>query len=278
MKIQVRYSNHPEDVKHYTTKELREHFLMEEVFQNDEVNMLYSHNDRMIIGGIKPVKETLVLGEVKEIASKYFLERRELGLINVGGKGKIVVDGVEYEMNEKDGIYIGKGKKELKFSSLDPSNPAKFYFNSAPAHKEFETVKVDIDKANPVKLGSLETSNARTIYKYVDPSVCNSCQLLMGMTILEPGSVWNTMPAHTHDRRMETYFYFNMAEDTRVFHYLGQPEETRHLVMKNEQATISPSWSIHAGSGTGSYTFIWCMAGENQDYGDMDLIKMNELK
>lgn len=278
MKIEVRYAVHPDDMKRYTTEEMRKHFLIEKVFIEDEINMVYSHHDRMITGGVMPVNEELVLGEVKEIASKYFLERREMGLINVGGKGSIIVDGVKYEMNNKDGIYIGKGNKEIKFISDDKNNPAKFYLVSAPAHKEYPIVKVDIATANPFKTGTMENSNARTIYKYIDPSVCSSCQLLMGMTILEPGCVWNTMPAHTHDRRMETYFYFNMEDSTRVFHYLGKPEETRHLVMSNEQATISPSWSIHSGSGTGSYTFIWTMAGENQDYSDMDLITMDQLK
>ncbi|WP_156300490.1 5-dehydro-4-deoxy-D-glucuronate isomerase [Streptobacillus canis] len=278
MKLDVRYSVHPRDMKKYDTTELRENFLIEEVFVEDIVNLVYSHDDRMITGGVKPVNREVVLGEVKALGTDFFLQRREIGLINVGGKGTVVIDGTVYEMNKKDGLYIGMGNKEIVFTSDDKETPAKYYIVSAPAHKEYPIVKIDIDKANPIKLGALETSNERTIYKYVDPSVCQSCQLLMGMTILETGSIWNTMPAHTHDRRMETYFYFDMEENTRVFHLLGEPSETRHLVMKNEQATISPSWSIHAGAGTGSYTFIWSMAGENQNYADMDVVPMSDLK
>lgn len=278
MKLEVRYASHPEDTKKYTTEELRKHYLIEKTFEKDEALLVYSHHDRLISGGVMPVSKEVVIEECKEIASKYFLERREMGLINVGGKGSIEIDGTVYELETKDGMYIGKENKRLVFKSFDSNNPAKFYIVSAPAHKKYPTVKVEYSKANPFKAGSLETSNARTINKYVDPSVCQSCQLLMGMTELEVGSVWNTMPCHTHDRRMEAYFYFNMAEDTRVFHLLGKPEETRHLVMKNEQGTLSPSWSIHSGVGTGSYTFIWSMAGENQDYADMDLIKMEELR
>lgn len=278
MKVEIRYAVHPEDFKTYDTKKLRDNFLIETIFEDDDIIMVYSHNDRMITGGVKPVNEEVVLGEVKEIAAKYFLERREMGIINIGGSGKVVIDGEVYDLNEKDGLYVGKGNKELKFISNDANNPAKFYIVSAPANKEFPTIKIDIEKANPFKAGSMENANARTIYKYIDPTVCQSNQLLMGMTILEPGCVWNTMPCHTHDRRMETYLYFNMQEDTRVFHYLGRPDETRHLIVKNEQATIAPSWSIHSGSGTGSYTFIWTMAGENQDYSDLDVIPMEDLK
>lgn len=278
MKIEIRYASHPDETKKYTTEELRKHYLIEKTFEEDEALLVYTHHDRMVTGGVMPVSKTVVIEECKPLNSKYFLERRELGVINVGGDGKIVIDGREYTMNTKDGLYVGRGAQKLEFISNSKENPAKFYLVSAPAHTTYETVRIDYKSANPMKAGDAKSSNARTINKYVDPSVCKSCQLLMGMTELEPGSVWNTMPCHTHDRRMETYFYFNMDKDTRVFHFLGEPSETRHLVMKNEQCTISPSWSIHSGVGTGSYTFIWSMAGENQDYADMDLIKMEDLR
>lgn len=276
--MDIRYANHPEDVKKYDTRELRKHFLIEDIFQSDKINLTYSHVDRIIAGGIKPVKEILSLEGGKELGSEYFLERRELGIINVGGDGIITLDGKVYEIKSKDGLYIGRGTKELKFESKDIENPAKFYVNSAPAHMTYETVKIEFDKAQPVKMGAAETSNKRTIYQYVHPNVCKSCQLLMGMTVLDEGSNWNTMPCHTHERRMEVYFYFNMKEETRVFHLMGQPTETRHLVVKNEDGVISPSWSIHSGVGTGNYTFIWGMVGENQTFTDMDHVKMDELK
>ena len=276
--MDIRYANHPEDVKKYDTRELRKHFLIEDIFQSDKINLTYSHVDRIIAGGIKPVKEILSLEGGKELGSEYFLERRELGIINVGGDGIITLDGKVYEIKSKDGLYIGRGTKELKFESKDIENPAKFYVNSAPAHMTYETVKIEFDKAQPVKMGAAETSNKRKIYQYVHPNVCKSCQLLMGMTVLDEGSNWNTMPCHTHERRMEVYFYFNMKEETRVFHLMGQPTETRHLVVKNEDGVISPSWSIHSGVGTGNYTFIWGMVGENQTFTDMDHVKMDELK
>lgn len=278
MKIDVRYEVHPEDMKKYDTNELREKFLIENIFIEDEINLIYSHYDRMVSGGIYPVNKSLFISELKEFGTEYFLERREMGIINVGGKGQIIIDDTVYEMNKKDGIYIGKENKKIEFKSLDKDNPSKYYLISAPAHKKYPIIKIDITETTPLKLGSIETSNKRTIYKYIDPSVCQSCQLLMGMTELEDGSVWNTMPAHTHDRRMELYFYFDMEKDTRVFHFMGREDETRHIVMKNEQSTISPPWSIHCGVGTGSYTFIWSMAGENQNYSDMDLITMDKLK
>lgn len=278
MKLEIRYAKHPEDTKKCDTSELRKHYLIEKIFEEDEINLIYTHHDRMIIGGVMPINKDIVLSECKELHANYFLERREVGIINIGGTGEIIADGISYEMNTKDGIYIGKDTKSITFKSKNLEKPAKYYLVSSPAHVKYETVKITFADANPMKAGSLETSNARTINKYVDPTVCKSCQLLMGMTELEVGSVWNTMPCHTHDRRMESYFYFNMDKDTRVFHLLGEPSETRHIVMENEQATISPSWSIHSGVGTGSYTFIWAMAGENQDYSDMDLIKMENLK
>ena len=278
MRLDTRYANHPEDSKHYTTEELRKHYLMETVFVADEVNLMYSHVDRVIAGGIMPVETEVKLEGCKELGSEFFLERRELGLINIGGSGKIVLDGVEYKMASKDGLYVGMGVKEITFISDSAENPAKYYVNSAPAHVAYPTVKIDIANANAVHLGDLENSNKRTIFQYVHPAVCKSCQLLMGMTVLDPNNMWNTMPTHTHERRMEVYFYFNMDENTRVFHLMGQPHETRHIVMANEQAVISPSWSIHSGVGTKNYTFIWGMAGENQTFTDMDHIAMDQLR
>ena len=273
-----RYANHPIDSKSYDTKQLREHYLVEEVFIDDKIELTYSHVDRIIFGGIKPVKESLKLEAGKSMGVDYFLERREMGVINIGGEGIVLIDGEEFTLNNKDGLYIGKGNKDIIFKSVNQSNPAKFYINSVPAHKEYKTVKIDIEKANPVKMGDNSTLNKRTIYQYVHPNVCESCQLLMGLTILEPGSAWNTMPCHTHERRMEVYFYFDMQEDTRVIHLMGEPTETRHLIVKNEQAIISPSWSIHSGVGTSNYTFIWGMCGENQTFTDMDHIDMETLR
>lgn len=278
MKLDVRYANHPEDSKHYTTEELRKHYFIETIFEADEAALTYSHVDRIIAGGIMPVTKEVRLEGSKELGSEFFLERRELGVINIGGAGKIVVDGVEYKMNPKDGLYVGMGSKELVFTSEDSANPAKFYVNSAPAHTTYPIVKIDIEKANPVKLGSLANSNERTIFQYVHPAVCKSCQLLMGMTVLEPNNMWNTMPCHTHERRMEVYFYFNMQPETRVFHLMGEPTETRHIIMANEQGVISPSWSIHSGVGTSNYTFIWGMVGENQAFTDMDHVAMEDLR
>ncbi|MBS5037465.1 MAG: 5-dehydro-4-deoxy-D-glucuronate isomerase [Fusobacterium sp.] len=278
MKLDVRYANHPEDSKHYTTEELRKHYFIETIFVADDANLTYSHVDRIIAGGIMPVTKEVKLEGSKELGSEFFLERRELGVINIGGPGKIVVDGVEYKMNSRDGLYVGMGSKELTFSSDDAENPAKFYVNSAPAHTTYPIVKIDIEKANPVKLGSLANSNERTIFQYVHPAVCKSCQLLMGMTVLEPNNMWNTMPCHTHERRMEVYFYFNMQPETRVFHLMGEPTETRHIIVGNEQGVISPSWSIHSGVGTSNYTFIWGMVGENQTFTDMDHVAMEDLR
>ena len=278
MRLDVRYANHPEDSKHYTTEELRKHYLIEKVFIEDEVNLVYSHVDRVIAGGIIPVKESLKLEGCKELGSEYFLERRELGVINIGGNGKITIDGKVYEVKSREGLYVGMGSKELIFTSDDEKNPAKFYINSSPAHKTYPTVMIDLEKANKVHLGDLENSNKRTIYQYVHPAVCQSCQLVMGMTMLEPNNMWNTMPCHTHERRMEVYLYFDMTEDSKVFHLMGEPNETRHIVMGNEQAVISPSWSIHSGVGTRNYTFIWGMAGENQTFTDMDHVAMNDLR
>ena len=273
-----RYANNPKDSKRYDTEELRENYLVEDIFKDDQIELVYSHVDRIIFGGIKPVYKELKLEAGKEMGVDYFLERRELGIINIGGKAIVTIDGTEYELKEKDGLYVGKGNKEVSFKSVNPEEPAKLYVNSVPAHKEYETVKIDIEKANPVRLGDNKTLNKRTIYQYVHPNVCESCQLLMGLTMLEPGNAWNTMPCHTHERRMEVYFYFDMDEDTRVFHLMGEPKETRHLVVKNEECVISPSWSIHSGVGTSNYTFIWGMCGENKTFDDMDNIPMDVLR
>ncbi|MDU2672958.1 MAG: 5-dehydro-4-deoxy-D-glucuronate isomerase [Clostridium sp.] len=273
-----RYANHPNDSKKYTTEELREHYLIEEIFIDDKIDLTYSHVDRIIFGGVKPVYNELVLEAGKEMGVDYFLERREMGVINVGGPAIVTIDGQEYSLERRDGLYIGKGNKEIKFKSVNSEDPAKLYINSVPAHKEYKTVKIEIEKANPVKLGDNATLNKRTIYQYVHPNVCESCQLLMGLTMLEPGNAWNTMPCHTHERRMEVYFYFDMEEDTRVIHLMGEPTETRHLIVKNEQAIISPSWSIHSGVGTSNYTFIWGMCGENQTFNDMDNVPMETLR
>ncbi|MDK0571627.1 5-dehydro-4-deoxy-D-glucuronate isomerase [Clostridium perfringens] len=273
-----RYANNPKDSKRYDTEELRENYLVEDIFKDDQIELVYSHVDRIIFGGIKPVYKELKLEAGKEMGVDYFLERRELGIINIGGKAIVTIDGTEYELKEKDGLYVGRGNKEVSFKSVNPEEPAKLYVNSVPAHKEYETVKIDIEKANPVRLGDNKTLNKRTIYQYVHPNVCESCQLLMGLTMLEPGNAWNTMPCHTHERRMEVYFYFDMDEDTRVFHLMGEPKETRHLVVKNEECVISPSWSIHSGVGTSNYTFIWGMCGENKTFDDMDHISMDILR
>lgn len=273
-----RYANHPNDSKKYTTEELREHYLIEEIFIDDKIDLTYSHIDRIIFGGVKPVYNELVLEAGKEMGVDYFLERREMGVINVGGPAIVTIDGQEYSLERRDGLYIGKGNKEIKFKSVNSEDPAKLYINSVPAHKEYKTVKIEIEKANPVKLGDNATLNKRTIYQYVHPNVCESCQLLMGLTMLEPGNAWNTMPCHTHERRMEVYFYFDMEEDTMVIHLMGEPTETRHLIVKNEQAIISPSWSIHSGVGTSNYTFIWGMCGENQTFNDMDNVPMETLR
>ena len=276
--MRTRYANNPRDSKRYDTEELRENYLVEDIFKDDQIELVYSHVDRIIFGGIKPVYKELKLEAGKEMGVDYFLERRELGIINIGGKAIVTIDGTEYELKEKDGLYVGKGNKEVSFKSVNPEEPAKLYANSVPAHKEYETVKIDIEKANPVRLGDNKTLNKRTIYQYVHPNVCESCQLLMGLTMLEPGNAWNTMPCHTHERRMEVYFYFDMDEDTRVFHLMGEPTETRHLVVKNEECVISPSWSIHSGVGTSNYTFIWGMCGENKTFDDMDNIPMDVLR
>ena len=277
-KMEIRNAANPKDVKHYTTDRLREEFHISKLFTKDNVRMVYSHIDRIITAGFMPVLQVLKLEAGKELAADYFLQRREMGCINIGGKGIITVDGTEYEMNPRDGMYIGMGNKEITFKCVDPENPPKFYVSSCPAHKEYPTVKIDITKAKKVPCGSVEDCNKRTINQYIHPEVMQSCQLAMGLTQLEPGSNWNTMPSHTHDRRMEVYMYLDMGENDAVFHMMGEPNETRHIIMHNEEAVISPSWSIHSGVGTKAYSFIWAMCGENQEFTDMDHIETKDLR
>lgn len=276
--MEVRNASNAKDVKHYTTERLREEFHIANLFTKDNVRMVYSHIDRIITAGFMPVYQELKLEAGKELAANYFLERREMGCINIGGKGTITVDGTEYNMEPRDGIYIGMGNKEISFKSADPENPAKFYVSSCPAHKSYPIVKIDISKAKKVPCGSAADANKRVINQYIHPEVMQSCQLAMGLTQLEEGSVWNTMPCHTHDRRMEVYLYLDMGEDDAVFHMMGEPNETRHIIMHNEEAVISPSWSIHSGVGTKAYSFIWAMCGENQEFTDMDGIETKDLR
>lgn len=275
--MEVRQASNAKDVKHYTTERLREEFHIKNLFTKDNVRMVYSHIDRIITAGLMPVYQVLKLEAGKELAADYFLQRREMGCINVGGKGIITIDGVEYEMNPRDGIYIGMGNKEITFKSVDAENPAKFYVSSCPAHTSYPIVKIDITKAKKVPCGSAEECNKRVINQYIHPEVIKSCQLAMGLTQLEVGSNWNTMPCHTHDRRMEVYMYLDMGENDVVFHMMGEPTETRHIIMHNEEAVISPSWSIHSGVGTKNYSFIWAMCGENQEFTDMDHIETKDL-
>lgn len=277
-KYSSRYASSPEAVKKYDTQQLREEFLIDDLMQEDEVVLVYSHYDRYIAGSAVPVKGDLVLETIDPLKAPYFLERRELGIINVGGSGSVVVEGTTYELGFKDALYIGAGNKEVVFKSDDSSTPAKFYLNSAPAHTAYPTKKVSLAEANKLQLGTMETANHRTVNQMIIGSVVTTCQLQMGMTELKPGSVWNTMPAHVHDRRMEVYFYLDIPQDQAVCHFMGQPQETRHIWMNNHQAVISPPWSIHSGSGTSNYTFIWGMAGENLDYGDMDVCKITDLR
>ena len=276
--MEVRSASNPKDVKHYTTDRLREEFHIAGLFSKDNFKMVYSHIDRIITAGFMPVDQVLKLEAGKELAAEYFLQRREMGCINIGGKGIVTVDDTEYVMNPRDGIYIGMGNKEITFKSVDPQEPAKFYVSSCPAHQTYPTVHIDITKAKKVPCGSVEECNKRVINQYIHPEVMKSCQLAMGLTQLEVGSNWNTMPCHTHDRRMEVYLYLDMEENDAVFHMMGEPKETRHIIMHNEEAVISPSWSIHSGVGTRNYSFIWAMCGENQEFTDMDFIETKELR
>lgn len=277
-KMEIRNASNPKDVKHYTTERLREEFHISKLFTKDNIRIVYSHIDRIITAGVMPVFQELKLEAGKELAADYFLQRREMGCINIGGKGVITVDGTDYELNPRDGIYIGMGNKDIAFKCVDVENPPKFYVSSCPAHKSYPIVKIDITKAKKVPCGSTEECNKRVINQYIHPEVMQSCQLAMGLTQLEVGSNWNTMPSHTHDRRMEVYMYLDMEPDDAVFHMMGEPNETRHIIMHNEEAVISPSWSIHSGVGTKNYSFIWAMCGENQEFTDMDFIETRDLK
>ena len=280
--MDIRYSVNQRDFKRYTTDEVRDEFLIDTLFKPDEVVSVYSHVDRMVTFGCMPVNEVVPLDKGIDVwhnfGTHYVLERREIGIFNVGGAGRIAADGVSYDLGFKDCLYVTMGTKDVTFESVDAKNPAKFYMVSAPAHKPCQTKLLTLKDAKKVPCGSMETANNRVINQFIHPDVLETCQLSMGMTALKPGSVWNTMPAHTHERRMEIYFYFEVPENEVVFHMMGEPTETRHIIMHNEQAVISPSWSIHAGCGTSNYTFIWAMGGENKAFTDMDDIKSTDLR
>ncbi|NIG77787.1 5-dehydro-4-deoxy-D-glucuronate isomerase [Klebsiella sp. Ap-873] len=278
--MDIRQSIHSDHAKTLDTAGIRKEFLVEKIFEADKYTMVYSHIDRIVIGGIMPMNKSVSIGEEvgKQFGVNYFLERRELGLINIGGAAVITVDGTEYRVEKEEAMYIGKGAKHVMFTSVDSATPAKLYYNSAPAHHTYPTRIITGADTVAAPLGSVESCNKRTIRKYLVPEVLDTCQLSMGMTRLEEGSNWNSMPSHTHERRMEVYFYFDMDEDTIVFHMMGKPQETRHVVLHNEQAVISPSWSIHSGVGTKRYTFIWGMIGENLTFDDMDHIAMKDIR
>ncbi|HIF9112440.1 TPA: 5-dehydro-4-deoxy-D-glucuronate isomerase [Photobacterium damselae] len=276
--MEIRQPIHSAHAKQLDTAGLREQFLIEDLFQAGQINLTYSHIDRIIVGAAVPTETAIAFEGGKEIGVDFFLQRRELGVINIGEPGLVVVDGQTYEIGAREAIYVGMGAQDIRFESVSAEQPARFYLNCAPAHHAYPTRKITREDAAPETLGNQENCNVRTIYKYLHPAVLPTCQLLMGMTELAPGSLWNTMPCHTHERRMEVYLYFDMNQDNVVFHYMGEPQETRHLVVRNEQAIISPSWSIHSGVGTAAYTFIWGMVGENQTFHDMDHVAMSDLK
>ena len=277
MQVKVLQATHPDMMVGLSTEKLRNYYLLTDLFVADEIRLNYSHVERLIAGGVTPVRGPLQLDVVKEAGSGPFLARRELGVINIGGPGRITVDGREYSLKPRDALYVAMGSARVLFESTDARNPARFYVVSASAHARYDTMKISVDAAQPMQVGSQEASNRRTIHQYIHPDVCRSSQLLLGLTALEVGSIWNTMPCHLHDRRSEIYFYFDMKPDDRVFHFMGQPTETRHIVVANEQAVIAPPWSIHMGAGTSRYAFIWAMAGDNQDYKDMDAVSTPTL-
>ncbi|MFA6057497.1 MAG: 5-dehydro-4-deoxy-D-glucuronate isomerase [Taibaiella sp.] len=276
--MEIRFEHSPKEVSKMNTKELREAFLMKKLMKEDEITYIYSHYDRLITGGVKPVYKAVELVNHPELRAEYFLERREIGIINVGGNGTVIADGQTFELAKQSCLYLSKGTKEVAFKSNDVNSPALFFLLSSPAHATSENRLMHKEEASPVALGSQETANKRTVYKYIHLDGIRSCQLVMGLTVLEKGSVWNSIPPHTHTRRTEVYFYFDVPEDQRVFHYMGEPEETRHIVMKDHEAVVSPPWSIHCGSGTSNYGFIWGMAGENQVYSDMDAVAVIDMK
>ena len=276
---EVRFGTHPRDARRYTTEELRENYLLENVLTPGEITAVYSMHDRMMTLGVVPTKKAIKLPSFEEVTkASFFLERRELGIINIGGEGVVTVDGERFSLGTKECLYIGRGSKEITFESTHVSVPAEFYLNSCPAHKEYPTAKAVLLDANQVSLGSKDNCNERVIFQYIHENGIPSCQLVMGFTELKPGSIWNTFPPHTHWRRMEVYFYFDLPDDQMVMHFMGEPQETRHLAMHNKQAVISPEWSIHAGAGTSAYSFIWAMAGENQAFTDMDGQELSDLK
>ena len=275
---EIRYASHPEDAKHYDTARIRRDFLIERVFADNEVNLVYSMYDRMVVGGAKPVGEELLLEAIDPLKAPFFTTRREIGIFNVGGSGTVKVGDESFHLDYKEALYIGRGDRNVSFLSDDAAKPAKFYINSTTAHKEYPCRKITKADAVVAHMGSLEMSNERDINKMIVNQVLPTCQLQMGMTELAPGSVWNTMPAHGHSRRMEAYFYFEVPEDQAVCHFMGEVEETRHLWMKGDQAVLSPEWSIHSAAATHNYTFIWGMGGENLDYGDQDFSKITDLK
>ena len=276
--MQIRFQNSPEETKRMSTQELRSNFLLDELMEDDHLHLIYSHYDRVIVGAVKPVTKKNELENHPELRAEYFLERREIGIINVGGNGVVEADGEVHTLNKLDCLYLGKGTKQVQFQSNDKKNPALYFLLSAPAHQSYANRKLSKEEAAPVSIGETTTANQRTIYKYIHADGIKSCQLVMGLTVLNNGSVWNTMPAHTHTRRMEAYFYFDIPEQQRVFHFMGEPMETRHLLVANHQAVISPPWSIHAGAGTSNYSFIWGMAGENYTFTDMDGVSIANLR
>lgn len=276
--MQERLACSPNEMKRMETRELRESFLIPELMVSGEIRFTYSHYDRMITGGVVPAGNAISLDAYEPLKAEYFLQRREMGIINIGGQGTVTADGIDYGLDKLDCLYLAKGTKAVSFTSTNATQPARFYLLSAPAHHTYTNTLMKRSDATPVALGSPVTSNERTIYKYIHEDGIKSCQLVMGLTILKSGSVWNTMPAHTHNRRMEVYLYFDLAADQRVFHLMGTPQETRHLVVANEEAILSPPWSIHSGCGTSSYSFIWGMAGENQAFTDMDAVAIIELR
>jgi 4-deoxy-L-threo-5-hexosulose-uronate ketol-isomerase len=276
--MEIRFESSRKEVSQMNTASLRENFLIDTIFENDKINWVYSHYDRMMIGSAVPVSRPLVLETFESLKANYFLERREIGIINIGGNGTVSADGTEIEISKLGCVYIGKGTKEVTFSSHDAANPAAYYLLSSPAHHTYPTRLFTKEEATPATIGSMETSNHRTIYKYIHLDGIQSCQLVMGLTVLQTGSVWNTMPSHVHDRRMEAYLYFDVPANQRIMHFMGEPSETRHLVVADRQAIISPPWSIHSGCGTSNYSFIWGMAGENKDYTDMDPVVISELR
>jgi 4-deoxy-L-threo-5-hexosulose-uronate ketol-isomerase len=278
MKVELRYAHHPEDAKSYDTARIRKEFLIETLFVPGDICLTYSMYDRYIVGGAMPAVTPLKLETFDALKATDFLDRREMGIINVGGEAEVAAGEVKYRLNYKEALYLGKGAKDISFSSVDAKNPAKLYLNSAPAHHAYPSKRVTIKEAEVAIMGSPEASNYRTINKLLINTVIETCGLQMGLTTLNPGSVWNTMPPHTHSRRMEAYFYFEVPDKQAICHFMGEPDETRHIWMKNEQAVISPSWSIHSAAGTSNYSFIWGMTGENLDYGDMDICQPNELK